>query len=146
MLSSHVLEHFFDPIKTIQEWLRCVRPGGYVFFIVPHKDRTYDRQRPVTPLTELQDRHQGILKPEHYIIMTIPELSTEALSADYMQLYDGNNIPVGYERLTSDSHRHQTVWDFNNMLELCHEYHFNIIYSAETDDKVGTGFTIILQK
>jgi ubiquinone/menaquinone biosynthesis C-methylase UbiE len=29
VLSSHVLEHFWDPIKTIKEWLRVVRPGKF---------------------------------------------------------------------------------------------------------------------
>lgn len=28
VLSSHVLEHFYDPIKTIKEWLR------YILYIV----------------------------------------------------------------------------------------------------------------
>lgn len=146
VISSHVLEHFFDPIQTIKEWLRVVHPGGYVFFIVPHKERTYDKQRPVTSVQELKDRHEGRLKPEDYLIMTIPELSTTDLPADYMKQYSGKDIPEGYERLTKNSHRHQTVWNYYNMLELCHEYNFNVIYSAEIDDKVGSGFTVILQK
>jgi ubiquinone/menaquinone biosynthesis C-methylase UbiE len=28
VINSHVLEHFFDPIKAIQEWLRVVKKGG----------------------------------------------------------------------------------------------------------------------
>jgi ubiquinone/menaquinone biosynthesis C-methylase UbiE len=28
VINFHVLEHFFDPIKAIQEWLRVVKKGG----------------------------------------------------------------------------------------------------------------------
>src|ERR1700722_14924094 len=41
VVSAHVIEHFFDPIKAIKEWLRVVRPGGYIFIVAPHKERTF---------------------------------------------------------------------------------------------------------
>jgi SAM-dependent methyltransferase len=64
VISSHVIEHFFDPIKALEEWLRVVVPGGYVFIIAPHKERTGDKDRPRTTLSELIDRHTGkIAKP-----------------------------------------------------------------------------------
>ncbi len=59
VVSSHVLEHFYDPIKAIREWLRVVRPGGYVYMVVPHKERTGDSPRPRTTLAELLERHAG---------------------------------------------------------------------------------------
>ncbi len=59
VVSSHVIEHFFDPIKALQEWLRVVRPGGYIFIIAPHKERTFDKERPRTTLRELIARHEG---------------------------------------------------------------------------------------
>lgn len=61
VISSHVLEHFPDPIKALKEWYRVIRPGGYIFAIIPHKERTFDRDRPRTTLKELIDRHnQGL--------------------------------------------------------------------------------------
>lgn len=59
VLSSHVLEHFPDPIKTLKEWYRVVRPEGYVFMIVPHQERTFDRGRARTTIDELLRRHEG---------------------------------------------------------------------------------------
>lgn len=59
IVSAHVLEHFPDPIKALQEWYRLIRPGGYIFMIIPHKERTFDKDRPRTILQELIDRHAG---------------------------------------------------------------------------------------
>ena len=59
VVSSHVLEHFPDPIKALREWYRVIKPGGYIVMIVPHKERTFDRERPRTTLAELIDRHRN---------------------------------------------------------------------------------------
>ncbi|KAI1703844.1 methyltransferase domain-containing protein [Ditylenchus destructor] len=50
VISSHVIEHFYDPIRTIEEWLKVVRPGGYVYIIAPHKERTFDKDKKRTTL------------------------------------------------------------------------------------------------
>jgi SAM-dependent methyltransferase len=36
--SSHCLEHMDDPARTIQNWWSLVKPGGYLFVIVPDED------------------------------------------------------------------------------------------------------------
>jgi SAM-dependent methyltransferase len=36
--SSHCLEHMHDPQATIQDWWKLVRPGGYLFVLVPDED------------------------------------------------------------------------------------------------------------
>jgi len=58
VVTSHVLEHFPDPIKALKEWYRVIKPGGYIFMIVPYKERTFDRKRPRTRLAELIQRHE----------------------------------------------------------------------------------------
>ena len=59
VISSHVLEHFPDPIAALEEWYRVVRNGGFIFAIIPHKERTFDRDRPRTTLCELIQRHEN---------------------------------------------------------------------------------------
>uniref|UniRef100_A0A915EB57 Methyltransferase type 11 domain-containing protein n=1 Tax=Ditylenchus dipsaci TaxID=166011 RepID=A0A915EB57_9BILA len=58
VLSSHVIEHFYDPIKAIKEWFRVIRKDGYIYMIVPHKERTYDKKKTRTTLAELIERHE----------------------------------------------------------------------------------------
>lgn len=57
VVNSHVLQYFYDPIRAVEEWLRVVKPGGYVFMIIPHKDRTFDWNKPRTTLAEIVERH-----------------------------------------------------------------------------------------
>ena len=64
VVSSHVIEHFPDPIKALREWYRVVKPGGYLYIIAPHKERTFDKERPRTTLAELIERHETGKQPE----------------------------------------------------------------------------------
>ncbi|MDR0603404.1 MAG: methyltransferase domain-containing protein [Bacteroidales bacterium] len=62
VINSHVLEHFWDPIKAIKEWMRVIKKGGFLFMIIPHKDRTFDKDKEVTTLRELIDRHTNVIQ------------------------------------------------------------------------------------
>jgi SAM-dependent methyltransferase len=55
VLASHVIEHFPDPIKALLEWNRVAT--DYIFLVVPHRDRTFDSDRELTPVDELLERH-----------------------------------------------------------------------------------------
>ena len=57
VISSHVIEHFFDPIGTLKEWRRVATK--YIVVIAPHMARCNDRNRRVTRPDELWDRHNG---------------------------------------------------------------------------------------
>jgi len=36
--SSHCLEHIVDPFEGLQNWLRVIKPGGYIIITVPDED------------------------------------------------------------------------------------------------------------
>ncbi len=71
VFSSHVIEHFPDPIKALYEWVRVAR--RYVVLIAPHRDRTFDADRPLTTIDELLARHHEGLSSEedqHWSVWT----------------------------------------------------------------------------
>jgi SAM-dependent methyltransferase len=59
VLSSHCIEHMANPLKGIREWRRVLRPGGVLALVVPHKDGTFDRHRPVTAFEHLVADHDA---------------------------------------------------------------------------------------
>jgi len=109
VLTSHVFEHFWDPIKTLKEWNRVIKSGGYIFMIVPHLNRTNDR-RSRTTYKELVDRHNGLIPPPLW-----------------------------------NSGAHYSFWITEDVIELCTKLGYNVIDSQDVDDKVGNGFTIVIQ-
>jgi SAM-dependent methyltransferase len=71
VFSSHVIEHFPDPIKALYEWVRVAR--RYVVVIAPHRERTFDADRPLTSVEELLERHRGVFasaEDKHWSVWT----------------------------------------------------------------------------
>jgi SAM-dependent methyltransferase len=57
--SSHALEHAPNTIAAIYDQLRCVKSGGYVYFVVPNRRGTYDHRRPATPASVIIRRFEA---------------------------------------------------------------------------------------
>lgn len=125
-ISSHVIEHFFDPIKALQEWNRVVKSGGYIFIICPHKMRIFDEHRPLTSLQELINRHEGRLVPENVLM-------------------EGGHQVSNVTGLPLNEHGHWSVWDTQTFLELCYYMKLNVVEYLDVDDKVGNGFCVVIQ-
>ena len=53
VLSSHVIEHIANPFKALLEWIRILRPGGFLMIIAPWKERTFDHKRKVDRIEHL---------------------------------------------------------------------------------------------
>ena len=53
VLSCHSLEHMANPIKALAEWKRIIKNNSHVLLILPHKDNTFDRNRPITHMNHL---------------------------------------------------------------------------------------------
>jgi radical SAM superfamily enzyme YgiQ (UPF0313 family) len=116
ILSSHVLEHFPNPIKALLEWDRLLIPGGIIFMIVPHKERTFDKHKDRTLLKHLikdfvtnnTEPHGDPYGHDHCWI-----------TEDILELIDWMNDTF-------------VKWE--------------IVEVQDVDDKVGNGFTIVIRK
>ena len=60
VIANHLLEHTEDPISTIGNWLRVLRPGGVIYLAVPDKRYTFDIEREPTPVEHMiRDYEEG---------------------------------------------------------------------------------------
>lgn len=59
VLSSHCLEHCANPIKTVEEWCRVIKKGGYLLIVVPDPAFTFDHNRSVTAFSHLLDDYRN---------------------------------------------------------------------------------------
>ncbi len=53
ILSSHVIEHLSNPLKSIQLWKSNLMEPGYLLIIAPYKQNTFDHKRPDTNFNHL---------------------------------------------------------------------------------------------
>ncbi|MEO7425074.1 MAG: methyltransferase domain-containing protein [Fibrobacteria bacterium] len=53
LVANHVLEHSPDPIGTVVQWLRVIKPGGILFCSVPDIEYCFDKGRAVTSYQHL---------------------------------------------------------------------------------------------
>lgn len=152
VLSSHVIEHFFDPVKALREWHRVVKPGGYIFIIAPHKERTFDKPRDVTPVSELMDRADGKIRITDY---ARPEFDAtgKAMGGSIdrpvqLLVRDKKNqvLEKGWKYYESDDHHHWSVWRTADFVELVKHLNYKIVEVQDIDDKVGNGFTVVIRK
>lgn len=118
IVSSHVLEHFPDPISALLEWGRVIKSGGIIFMIIPHKDRTFDRDSPRTTLEHLINDYYNKETQPHF--HTKQEHDHVWITEDIIQLIH---------------------W----IVRILH-IKWEIVAVQEYDDKNGIGFTIVIRK
>ncbi len=70
VIANHFIEHCEDPIRTVGNFLRVLRPGGVLYLAIPDKTQTFDKDRPITPFEHLMvDYEQGpaASRREHFM-------------------------------------------------------------------------------
>lgn len=50
LISAHVIEHMKNPLGSLEQWCRVVKPGGKIYLIVPDKRAIFDKHRVRTTL------------------------------------------------------------------------------------------------
>ncbi len=53
LVSAHVIEHMRNPIEALKQWFRVLKPGGFLYLIVPDKRITFDSRRARTTLPHI---------------------------------------------------------------------------------------------
>ena len=112
IISNHFLEHTQNPIMTIQNFFRKLKPGGVIYLAAPDMRFTFDRNRPVTDLSHLlKDYEEG------------PEWSRRLHYEEWVKLVEGvvreNEVKKRVSRLMKKNYSiHFHAWTQTELYEL----------------------------
>lgn len=114
VIANHFIEHCQNPILTLGNMMRVLRPGGYIYMAIPDKRFTLDAHRSVTPLEHfIKDYEEG------------PQWSEEDHYYDFVKYTehgkgktDSEIKTVINELKNRNFSIHYHVWDHEAMLEM----------------------------
>lgn len=93
VIASHVIEHFQNPILSIENALRIIKPGGIFYVAIPDKRYTFDRDRPLTSIDCLvaEYREQPTRSKQEYFeeyVRLVDKVPEEQFAARLQYLLD----------------------------------------------------------
>ena len=53
LIAAHVIEHMKNPLESMKQWFRVLKPGGKLYLIVPDKRVTFDKKRVRTTMEHI---------------------------------------------------------------------------------------------
>jgi SAM-dependent methyltransferase len=59
IIANHLIEHLDNPLFALENWCRKLKCGGRVYLAVPDKRRTFDIDRPSTPVSHLVEDYRA---------------------------------------------------------------------------------------
>ncbi|HAA32542.1 MAG TPA: methyltransferase type 11 [Cyanobacteria bacterium UBA8553] len=141
VIANHMVEHCQNPIFTLENWLRVLKPGGILYIGVPDKRYTFDKDRPVTALAHLiRDYTEG------------PEWSMNSHYEEWVRLVEktsDDNIVRRAKALAELNHSiHFHVWtqvEFFEFLVYCRN-NLSLPFDIELLQKNELEFIVILKK
>ncbi len=92
VINSHVIEHIYRPDLAIIEWCRVAK--SYIFLIIPHKDRTFDKDRNETTPEEIFSRENLMEYPDghHNVWRTQSFLEFIFCLKEYVEILEVQNV------------------------------------------------------
>jgi SAM-dependent methyltransferase len=141
VVANHFLEHTEDPVGTLMNAFRVLRPGGVLYLAVPDKRHTFDSDRAVTPLEHLlRDFDEG------------PEVSRRDHFEEWARFVDKvpeDDVPSRAEQLMEQDYSiHFHVWTQREALELLTAVRdrFDLAFDIELMERIEYEVVFVLRK
>ncbi len=141
VIANHFIEHTEDPLGTLANHLRVLRRDGILYLAVPDRRRTFDVERPPTPLEHLiRDHEQG------------PADSRAGHQEEWARLVEhvqDDAVPARVAQLERDDYSiHFHVWAPDEFYELLEHARFieGLPFSVEALRSNHREFIAILRK
>lgn len=119
IISSHCLEHCANTLKTVEEWLRVIKKGGVLLFVLPDKRYTFDHNRSVTKFSHLLEDYANKINENDLTHLT------EILKLHDLSLDKAAGTVDEFEKRSKDNYSnrclHHHVFDFE-LLKQIFEY------------------------
>jgi SAM-dependent methyltransferase len=149
IIANHFLEHCEDPIGTIGNHLRKLRPAGVLFYTVPDKRYTFDFRRPLTPLSHMIDDHEkgpAGSRREHYdeAALLTPKVEDGTTLEEFERWAAGHAREL--EEESSSIHMH--VWTQAEFLQLilhCRD-RYDDAFDIDAAVKIAGELVVVLRK
>lgn len=141
VIANHMIEHCEDPIGTIANHLRVLRPGGVLYMAVPDCRFTFDREREITPVEHTaRDHAEG------------PQGSRRGHFEEWARYVDrvpGEDVPRRADELMERNYSiHFHVWTpsaFVRMLSYGQQ-DLGLPFELEAMERNGHEFIVILRR
>jgi SAM-dependent methyltransferase len=151
VFSAHVLEHMQNTILVLNEWVRILKPGGIMFTMLPHAERTIDKFRPITTLQHhLEDFERLTDEPDrtHFEDMKDgwtklggdPEEGARAFRAEW------GADPWDWDFRIANGILHHHVWTQNEIVRLYQHLGLQVLYVNELVPERDDSFVVIARK
>jgi predicted SAM-dependent methyltransferase len=139
LIANHFIEHCQNPIQTLENFLRVLKPSGVLYLAVPEKRFTFDVLRPPTPIDHiLRDHQEGPAwsKRQHFeeYVRLVERRSEEQVESRLKQLLD------------MDYSIHYHAWDAAGLLELVATLQRMLRFDVELFLRNGFETIVILRK
>jgi SAM-dependent methyltransferase len=140
ILSEHVLEHIYDPIKTINEWKRVLTRNGKVILFLPHAERMFDRDRARTTFDQLNQRAIGKKNEikEKILEDWMKNVISKGLASHYSH--------IAPEDMLIDGTIHYNVWTTEDIVFLLQQLGFKLCAYYDIVQDRKDSFLVIAEK
>jgi len=147
VIGNHFIEHTENPVATIKNMLRVVRPGGKIFMAIPDKRFTFDEKREITPVSHfIKDYEEGPKWSEHGHYFDFVKHTDHGIGKSDVEIEE---VIKNLKEKNWSIHYH--VWDHQAMIDMfCMiKNHFGFAFEIEVavaPRKGGNESVFVLRK
>lgn len=150
--SSHCLEHSFNPIATLTDQIRIIKPNGIIYTVIPNKKHTYDKKRKSTLVSSLIEKFEKkifyINEAEAFEIIKYSE--NHPLYNKYQNSDEEIKKYAKEISASRGSLHHAHTFDQNNIIEILNYVtkinNCSVIYFAGFDNNKNLDINFALKK